>query len=379
MRKNIYRAIGLMSGTSMDGIDIALIETDGDQVHGFGPAETHSYDDRTREMIRGAIQIAAGLETSFEIPEALSDIGAFLSDRHAEVIERFIKSHGLTSEQIDLIGFHGQTIRHAPHEKVTWQVGDGQRLADRIGVPVVGDFRRADVAAGGEGAPLAPLYHAALLRSGDALGKVAISDYPVAVLNLGGVGNVTWVADPSGGEILAFDTGPANALIDDWVQSQRGERCDFNGAYAARGSVDEALLSGWMNHPFFDLPPPKSLDRDAFAACRPGNADLCGGAATLTAFTAASIEAALRHLPIAPRLWIVCGGGRHNPVLMDMLRERLGVSVCPVDDFGWRGDSLEAEAFAFLAVRSKLGRHLSLPTTTRVPAAQTGGRLFIPA
>ncbi|MDA5193554.1 anhydro-N-acetylmuramic acid kinase [Govanella unica] len=376
MDRKVFTAIGLMSGTSMDGIDVALLETDGEHITRLGPAETYAYDDATRERIRDAVRLAASLPPSFKIPDALDDAGRLMADRHAAAVLKFLVTNGIDRHQVDVIGFHGQTLRHAPELGLTWQVGDAQRLADLTGIRVVADFRRADVAAGGEGAPLAPLYHAALLRSAEGLGQRRPAVWPVAVLNLGGVGNVTWVEKPENPEILAFDTGPGNALIDDWVLAGSGARCDLGGELAAAGRVDDSLLAEWMRHPYFSQNAPKSLDRDAFAQCRPEGATLEDGAATLTAFTAASVAEASRQFPQAAAEWIVCGGGRHNPALMQALRERLGVTVKPVDVYGWRGDSLEAEAFGFLAVRALYGMPLSLPSTTRVKTPQPGGRIF---
>ena len=284
--------------------------------------------------------------------------------------------------EVDVIGFHGQTIRHAPHLGFTWQLGDGAHLADLLGIPVVNDFRSADVAAGGEGAPFAPLYHAALLAS-DQGGLSAPAAWPVAVLNLGGVGNVTWV--PEAGDergLIAFDTGPANALLDDWVQAHSSGTHDSGGAIAASGTIRDPLIAEVLGHPYFARAVPKSLDRQDFVALVKTpewqGLSLEDGAATLTALTAASVACAIDHFPRAPRAWYVCGGGRHNQTLMAMLKERLSAPVEPVEVLGWRGDHLEAEAFAYLAVRSRKGLALSVPGTTGVSAPQTGGRLSVP-
>ncbi len=273
-----------------------------------------------------------------------------------------------------LVGFHGHTILHRPAERRTWQIGDGALLAGLAQVDVVADFRSADVAAGGEGAPLAPLYHAAL---------AAQRAKPVAILNLGGVANVTWIGPRTNGgdddgadDILAFDTGPGNALIDDWVHRHTGGAADIDGALARAGAASAAYVAGFLAHPYFARKPPKSLDRDEFQGAIPEGLALADGAATLTEMTAASVAAATRHFPASPREWLVCGGGRHNPALMAALARNLGVRVRPVEAAGWDGDALEAQAFAYLAVRSVMGLPLSLPATTGAPHPVPGGRLF---
>jgi anhydro-N-acetylmuramic acid kinase len=238
-------------------------------------------------------------------------------------------------------------------------------LANLLGLDVVADFRSADVAAGGEGAPLAPLFHAALAS---ALPK------PIAVLNIGGVANVTWIGGPD--EILAFDTGPGNALIDDWVYRHTGAAADHDGALARAGTVSAADVEDFLANSYFDRLPPKSLDRDDFRGALPTGLSLEDGAATLTEMTAAAVAVATRHFPAPVGQWLVTGGGRHNPALMEALQRRLRVPVQPVEAVGWDGDALEAQAFAYLAVRSALGLPLSLPSTTGIPHPTCGGRLF---
>ncbi len=270
------------------------------------------------------------------------------------------------SAAVDLIGFHGHTILHRPHEGRTWQIGDGARLAALTGIDVVGDFRSADVAAGGEGAPLAPLYHRAL--------AIALAR-PLAVLNLGGVGNVTWIGSGAD-DILAFDTGPGNALIDDWMRLHTGRPIDPDGALAAqRPHRCGSGRAHFLPIPISARAPPKSLDRDDFARYCPAGSTPADGAATLTAMTAAAVAAAIAHFPALPRRWLVTGGGRHNATLMAMLRARLLAEVVPVEEVGWDGDALEAQAFAYLAVRSLERLPLSLPTTTGTRAATGGGVL----
>lgn len=351
--------LGLMSGTSLDGIDAALVETDGrDEPR---PLNFHSvpYDAGFRERLRAVLGGQGKVEA----------VEQELTYRHADAVTALLAAAGVEAREVQAVGFHGQTILHAPEARRTWQIGDGAQLAELTGVPVICDFRSADVAAGGQGAPLAPLYHAA--RAGSL-------PRPLAVLNLGGVGNVTWIGAGEE-ELVAFDTGPGNALLDDWARRHAGRPCDFDGALAAAGRVDQATLQELLRHPYFDAPPPKSLDRDAFD---PAPADVLSaedGAATLAAFTVEAVQRALMHLPDPPLRWLVTGGGRHNPVLMQQLAARLETAVQPVEAVGWNGDALEAEAFAYLAARSLVGLPLSLPGTTGVPRPMTGGRLFNPA
>jgi anhydro-N-acetylmuramic acid kinase len=281
-------------------------------------------------------------------------------------------------DSVDLVGFHGQTLAHAPRAQGTLQVGDGGLLAAGLGVPVVWDFRTEDVARGGEGAPLAPFFHFACA-------EYIAARAPVAFLNLGGVGNLTYV-DPSfdrpevPGALLAFDTGPANAPIDDLMRARRGLDCDRDGALAATGRVDEAALARFLDHPYFRRQPPKSLDRNDFAAAAAEVAELtdADAAATLTAMSAAAVQAGLAHCPKAPERLLVTGGGRRNPVLMAMLRERLACAVLTVEDVGLDGDMLEAQAFAYLAARVARGLPTSCPGTTGVPSPVSGGRLGQP-
>jgi len=354
-------AIGLMSGTSLDGIDAAIIVTDGERVLEHGAALTHPYPDEVRERLRGLLGRVPG--------EADRAVIEDLTDRHAEAVRHVMAADGRAAADIDVIGFHGQTVLHRPERRQTVQIGCGRRLADALGIPVVSDFRGDDVAAGGQGAPLVPLYHAAL---------AAPLPRPLAVLNIGGVANVTWIGagDPPPPP-LAFDTGPGNALLDDWMLTRTGRPYDAGGCLAATGQADGARVMAWLRHAWFRRPPPKSLDRDAFrfvadAVAGMGDAD---GAATLSAFTARAVVLALPLLPEPPLRWLVCGGGRHNPVLMQAIADGFGARVEPVEAVGWRGDSLEAEAFAFLAVRSLRGLPLTLPSTTGVARPLTGGRL----
>ena len=343
-----------MSGTSLDGIDVGAIATDGRQRVSAGPALTVAYPEAFRERLRGVLGGVGGVGE-------VAAVEAELTRLHAAAVADFRARYPETA--FSLIGFHGHTILHRPQERRTWQIGDGALLARLTGCDVVADFRSADVAAGGEGAPLAPLYHAAL---------AATLTKPLAVLNLGGVGNVTWIgpgANDNPDDILAFDTGPGNALIDDWVRRHTGQAADFGGALAQAGKASQAHISRFLEAPFFDRPPPKSLDRDDFRGFLPDELSLADGAATLTEMTAAAVAAATRYFAAPVREWLVCGGGRRNPALMSALTRRLAVPVRPVEDVGWNGDALEAQAFAYLAVRSLEDLPLSLPSTTGLPNA----------
>lgn len=360
----MQNVIGLMSGTSLDGVDAALLETDGERVGRIGEALSVPYADDMRAHLRAALTDAA--QTGANVPTAaISAAEDALTAAHANAVSRLLQKAGLSARDVAWIGFHGQTVLHRPLQRRTWQIGDGAALARMTGIDVICDFRSADVAAGGEGAPLVPVYHQALVAT-------AGLSLPVAVVNIGGVANVTYVAET----ILAFDTGPGNAPIDDWALRHTGRAADFDGALAAAGKVDETALAAMLANPFFVRMPPKSLDRMDFGANAVTHLSAEDGAATLTAFTAAAIARAGEHFPAPPKLWIVCGGGRRNPVLMRQLAARVAAPVRPAEDFGWRGDLLEAEAFAFLAARSVRGLALSLPGTTGVAAPMTGGRMF---
>ena len=354
------KAIGVISGTSMDGIDVSIVETDGDTVVTPGPGRTFSYPDDLRHRLQDLIAEPARAQS-----EPLEDLDQAVTGAHIGAIRRFMDETGLSAHEVRLIGFHGQTVYHRPEVRFTRQLGTGARVARELGIDTVDRFRHADVASGGEGAPFVPLYHRALASR---------LEQPLMILNLGGVGNVTYI---DGDTVIAFDTGPASALLDDFVLRRRGLSFDENGQLAASGTVDEKLVAAFMQNPFFDRPAPKSLDRQDFHARAKGVEALsdADGAATLAAFTVESVIAALRHVPRRPLRWLVTGGGRRNAHFMARLREQLGVSVEPVESVGWDGDFLEAQAFGYLAVRSAKGLPLSLPTTTGVPHPMPGGEL----
>lgn len=364
-------AIGLMSGTSMDGVDVALIETDGERVARFGPAGYRPYADAERALLRHAVAQAAALRERDARPGVLAEAERLVTEAHAEAVGQFLHAHGLKPTKIDIVGFHGQTLLHRPQQGLTVQIGDGEGLAARIGIPVVFDFRARDVAAGGQGAPLVPVFHRALLRASDD------ARWPVAVLNIGGVANVTYLEDGDA-DPVACDTGPGNALLDDFMQSHAGVAMDRDGATAAGGNVDCAFITRALRLPFFAEPCPKSLDRHAFdetyRALAPRN--VADGAATLTALTAATVAAVVARLPRPPRAWIVSGGGARNATLLRMLRDSLApAAVTTADAMGWSGDALEAQAFAYLAVRRLRGLPITFPTTTGVRQPLGGGVL----
>ncbi len=365
----LSRAIGLMSGTSLDGIDIAFVETDGKtQVH-LGAFATRPYSDPERRLLRAALDDARALTSSAARPGILPQAEAFLTRAHAEAVRTFCKTQAIDLASVDLIGFHGQTVLHRPETGLTVQLGDGQALSDEIGRPVVFDFRSADVAAGGQGAPLVPVFHQALAAGADLPAGVAF-------LNIGGVANATLLS--AGSDLLACDTGPGNALLDDFVLARTGAPYDACGALSAAGTPNEALLLRWLAHPFFAVPPPKSLDRNAFDVSGVENLSDADGAATLTAFTARAVARLLAHVTTPPSLWIVCGGGALNDTLLSFLGNELNSEVRSSNEYRWDAGALEAQAFAFLAVRSARGLPLTYPGTTGVAHPLTGGRLVWP-
>jgi anhydro-N-acetylmuramic acid kinase len=358
----LLTAIGLMSGTSMDGVDAALIRTDGRDVVEIGAASTVPYRSVLRQRLGKLVMSPKKTESEGNA------VGREITLAHVEAVERLLAGAGIAPGAVDVIGFHGHTVMHNPAERSTWQIGDSQLLADRTGIKVVGDFRVADVKAGGQGAPLAPLYHAA---------RAADLEKPLAVMNIGGVANVTWLGDD--GAVIAFDCGPGNALIDDFVHARTGHPYDASGTLSLSGTVNQEVLAKLLDNPYFDLPAPKSLDRNAFDPAAIAGLSTPDGAATLAAFT---VQAAARSiLKIGtPKRLLVCGGGRLNRGLMAGLAAAMpGITVAPVEAVKWRGDALEAEAFGYLAVRSLRGLPLSLPSTTGVPNPMTGGVTYAPA
>jgi anhydro-N-acetylmuramic acid kinase len=366
------RAIGLMSGTSLDGVDVALIETDGESIAALGPAGYRPYEDGERGVLRQALAEAVALSARDARPGILADAEALVTGTHAETVEAFLREHRIARESIGIVGFHGQTVLHRPDRRLTVQVGDGGALARRLGIPVAFDFRAEDVAAGGQGAPLVPVFHQALARGLD-------RPHPIGVLNVGGVANVTYV---DGGAPIACDTGPGNALIDDFMRARTGRPLDRDGDQAARGRVHEGFVARVLEHPFFAQSCPKSLDRNAFTFANIGLPEftVADGAATLSALTAASVARVVPHLPRPPASWIVAGGGARNPTLMRMLAAKLAPArVETADAVGWSADALEAQAFAYLAVRTLRGLPITFPSTTGVAKPMVGGTVVSPS
>ncbi len=363
----LFRSIGLMSGTSMDGVDVALVETDGESVVHLGPFLCRSYTDADRALLRRALDDARPLTDRNARPGELAQAERIVTERHREAVESFLAANNIDRGTIDIIGFHGQTVLHRPESRLTVQIGDGDELARRLGIPVAFDFRAPDVAAGGHGAPLVPVFHRALAEA-------AGIELPVVILNLGGVANLTYVPG-KGADPLAWDTGPGNALLDDLMLTRTGASMDDGGRIAGSGKPDEAALKQLLAHAFFELPPPKSLDRNSFSLAPVAALPLPDAAATLVAFTGATIAHALGQLPTPPKRLVAAGGGTHNPVLIREIARRTGLKIKPAESFGWSADAMEAQAFAYLAVRSRAGLPLTFPTTTGVPRPMTGGRL----
>lgn len=353
-------ALGLMSGTSLDGIDAALIRTDGNDIFEVGQWLTAPFTTELRQHIRESVYMRGDL----------AKIEQEMTLAHVDAVKALLKQANLKPRDVRVIGFHGQTVMHRPDEGITWQMGNGALLAEKTGIDVVCDFRRRDVAAGGQGAPLVPLFHAALVKH---------MELPVVVINLGGIANITWIGrseetgdDIMALDIMAFDTGPGNVLLNEWSLQFAGEPIDRDGKLAFAGQVHPDVLKQYLSDNFFRSHPPKSLDRNYFNLAPAEGLSKEDGAATLTAFTAEALRAAQQYFPIPAKHWYVAGGGRHNPALMKAIADLL-THVKPVETLGWHGDALEAQAFAYLAVRSLKRLPLTLPTTTGTNRAVTGG------
>ena len=373
----VFTAIGLMSGTSMDGIDAAIVRSDGNGlVEHVGESVFIPYDKSQAGLLNAAKtkaaksfkdqQFVGAEECRDKIVEGLNAEALMVTQLNQLAIEQLLKRNELSAAGVDVIGFHGQTVLHRPQSGVTVQLGDGNALAEGVGISVVSDMRLADMAAGGQGAPLVPAYHQALVEQ-------AGLELPVAVLNVGGVANVTYIG--SDGVLIAFDTGPGNAMINDWVHLNGAGDMDVDGKIASRGRVKESALSALLSNPYFSQDPPKSLDRDHFSLEPLEGMSLEWGAMTLTSFTALATSRADFFFPAPPKRWIICGGGTRNPVLMKEFQKRLSGEVLSADKLGWSSDFMEAEAFAYLAVRSLKGLPLTFPGTTGVPQPHIGGVL----
>ncbi|RVT42323.1 anhydro-N-acetylmuramic acid kinase [Sphingobium algorifonticola] len=361
--------IGLMTGTVLDGmIDVAAIRTDGHDIIEFGNWTLAPYGREICATLEQAVQAALAWQFGSADPALFASAETSLTTAQAQAVADFMIAAGLRKEDVAAIGFHGQTVLHRAPDTVrygdTRQLGDGPQMAHALGIDVVYDFRRGDMRAGGQGAPLSASYHDALLRRIDA-------GCDTAVLNLGGVANITW--RDNSGELHAFDTGPANAPINDWIRRHNAGEMDRDGTLAQQGTVDEARLKRLLNHPYLSAPYPKSLDRYGFLADMADGLSLEDGAATLTAFTAAAVGRGLHRLPLRPSRLIVCGGGRKNPSLMAALAERVDAEIVSAEAVGWRGDAVEAECFAYLAARRLAGLPISFPKTTGVPYPMVGG------
>lgn len=363
------RAIGLMSGTSMDGIDVALLSTDGEGVVERGPFLAIPYDTAFRERLKQGLEDARTITDRRQRPHSLADLERELTLRHAEAVKTFLSARQIDAKTVNVIGFHGQTVLHRPEQALTVQLGDGALLARETGIDVVYDMRANDMARGGQGAPLVPAYHAALAASLNVA-------RPVCFVNIGGISNLTFVG--SDGEILAFDSGPGNALIDQWVEANAGVPFDQGGMIASEGSVLMLLAERYLDHPFFTTDQRRSLDRNDFLPPQSDEAGLHDGARTLAYVTAAAILRSAGHLPEAPQTFVICGGGRLNRTIMADLKEiaaRSGAAVLTAEQAGFDGDATEAEAWAYLAVRSLKRLPLTFPGTTGVDKAMTGGVL----
>ena len=371
---DLKRAIGLMSGTSMDGIDLAMVETDGDQVVRRGASSFTPYDAKFRKRLEGGLETAKVIAQRSERPLDLADLETELTSLHAAAVEAFLQREGLTAKDIDVVGFHGQTVLHRPHRALTVQLGDGAALAKRLGIDVVYDLRAHDMTLGGQGAPLVPAYHRALAaRLPDEWAK----ETPVVFVNIGGISNITYIGPD--GDLRAFDSGPGNTLIDQWVSRHAGIPYDSGGAIASEGRVLSGLANRYLTSPFFTAKERMSLDRNDFQVPNDKEAGLEDGARTLAFVTAAAIAKAQAHLPEKPKLWILTGGGRHNRLIVEDLTvaTRHTGQVIVAEKAGLNGDSMEAEAWAWLAVRSMRGLPLTYPGTTGVKEPATDGVLAL--
>ncbi len=363
---NLISALGLMSGTSMDGIDVALIHTDGENIVEHGPTATYSFDDQTRSLLTQAMRDATTIRQRIDRPGCLVDAEKLVTRLHVSAVESFFQENALSDSDVNIIGFHGQTVIHRPNEALTVQLGDGQAMADQLQIPVCFDLRANDMLHGGQGAPLVPVYHRALARQ-----------RPAIFVNIGGISNITYIG--SDGSLLAFDCGPGNALLDDWMGQHGNVACDVDGKTARSGTIDEDVLNRYLQHPFFARPVPRSLDRADFTLDHAMMLDEQTGAATLTELTAKSIRHAADWLPEPAKTWFICGGGRLNRYLMQRLAYHIEALVAPVEACGLNGDAIEAEAFAYLAVRSLKGLPITFPGTTGADKACCGGVIVEPA
>ncbi|MCC3860916.1 anhydro-N-acetylmuramic acid kinase [Pseudemcibacter aquimaris] len=365
-----YLAIGLMSGTSVDGVDAAIIKTDGYSVKRYGKCHHLAYSKEQQKIILEAIDQARDAGNPDIRSNSISMAEGFINEIHTKAVQEIIKINDLNRDDIDVVGFHGQTLLHNPDKGWSWQIGDGREIASELGITVINDFRRDDVENGGQGAPLVPIFHRALLPEKN--------DYPIALLNIGGVANITWIGGDDPSDMLGFDTGPGNALLDDWVREHSDLPYDKDGELSASGSVQEIFVNDLMNHEYFTEKPPKSLDRNEFGIGQVSMLSPADGAATLIAFTVAAVKMAEVMCPDYVKKWYVCGGGAHNPTMMKMLSDTLYGDVEDISALGFDGDYVEAEAFAYFAVRKLLNLPITFPGTTGVSEPSTGGKINKP-
>jgi anhydro-N-acetylmuramic acid kinase len=366
----VRTAIGLMSGTSMDGIDVALLRTDGDGFVERGPFLGVSYDPAFRERLKTALEQAKTIRNRQERPGDLAAIERELTQRHAAAVREFLQQNAMEAGAIDVLGFHGQTVLHRPDEALTVQIGDGGLLARETGIATVYDMRANDMVHGGQGAPLVPAYHAALATN------IGNAKMPVCFVNIGGISNLTYVG--ADGMVIAYDSGPGNTLIDQWVEAHAGIPFDQGGMIASEGHVVSELAERYLASPFFTTAKRRSLDRNDFLPPQGRDAELADGARTLAYVAAASIIKSAGHLPVTPALYVICGGGRLNRVIMRDLAQLAAehrATVISAEEAGFNGDAMEAEAWAYLAVRSLEGLPLTYPGTTGVREAVSGGVL----
>lgn len=358
--------IGLMSGTSRDGVDAALIKTDGLNSVEAVAFQFEPYSDTLKAVIADACDIAMdsrhpAANRSIDYCESLLD------ERHLAATESLLNKAGISASEIAAIGLHGHTIAHRADLGWTWQIGNPAFLANQLNIPVMSNMRNFDVMFGGQGAPLIPVFHRALF---------ADASQPVAVLNLGGVANLTFIG--ADGALVAFDCGMANALIDDWMSQKTNYPFDAGGDFAGNGVVDQRLLQAMLDHPFFSAPIPKSLDRKDFNLDLAKDLSAHDGAATLTAFSAKAVTMGLEHFSGRPQRLIVCGGGRKNGTMLKMIEKYSGIPTVLTDDLGWDGDAIEAQGFAYLAYRCLHGLPITYPGTTGVAEPMSGGVLTQP-
>lgn len=358
--------LGLMSGTSLDGIDAAMLETNGLNVVDVGPFMSTSYDDEFRVRLKAAVESASSTDAPITDTALIRDV----TDLHIDAVQRLLGAKAASGKWANptLIGFHGHTTLHRPNRRFTQQIGDAARLADALQIAVVSDLRMRDVEVGGQGAPLVPVYHSALCRS---------HEKPVSLVNIGGISNVTWIGSDQT-DLVAFDTGTGNGLLDAWMEQETGKRFDEDGKLAAKGRVNEGVLRDLLANRYFDLPYPKSLDRSDFSLDLLAGLGAEDGAATLVAFAVSSITRGLDQCPSLPLALYVTGGGRHNKTMMAALKDACPYPVYPIEALGWNGDAIEAQAFAYLAARSCVNLPITFPDTTGAVEPMSGGKLTVP-